>query len=63
MTRATFTIPTDLWVWLRGYAAARRLSRSRTLCDILTEKRLALAAEARESQGVQRLMRRFHPPK
>jgi hypothetical protein len=59
MTRASFTIPEDLWRWLAGYAASRGVSRSRALCDVLVEKRTALARQAREDAGVQNIARRF----
>jgi hypothetical protein len=63
MIRATFTLPPDLWQWLRGYAAMRQVSRSRVVSDVLTEKRAVLAKEAREDQVFHEAARRIHRPR
>ena len=48
MIRITVCLPADLALWLNGMAAARRLSRSRALSDILIEKRTRFAKESEE---------------
>ena len=48
MPRITVCLPADLALWLNGMAAARRLSRSRVLSDILVEQRARFAKESEE---------------
>ena len=48
MIRITVCLPADLALWLGGMAAARRISRSRALSDILIEKRARFAKESEE---------------
>ena len=48
MTKITISLPTDLALWISGYAACRKLSCSRALSDILIEKRASISREAEE---------------
>lgn len=52
MTRITVCLPADLALWLKGMAAARKISRSRALSDILVEKRARFAKESEELQAL-----------
>jgi len=60
MIRATFTIPDDLWMWLRGYAAARKVSRSRVVSDLLIEKRVSFAHDTKKAEMIRQLAKRIH---
>ena len=53
MKKLTFSLPQDLALWLNGYAAARAVTPSRALSDILIEKRASRAKESQELSAAQ----------
>ncbi len=57
MTRITLSLPADLALWIKGYAAARNVSCSRAFSDILIEKRATLAIEAEELDRVKQVFK------
>lgn len=59
MTRLTLVLPTDVAVWLRGYAAARGVSPSRCVRDLLVKPRATLAQAAKDHAVLQETLARF----
>jgi len=57
LARQSFTIPQDILLWLKAYAASRGVSVSRAMTDLVTEKKAELKAEARERSPIQKILR------
>ena len=59
MAKITINLSEDIALWLKGYAASRKLSPSRTVSDLLIEKRACLSQQAKELHAVVPLIERL----
>jgi len=56
--KIAITLPPDVYLWLKGYAAARGVSVSSTVAYTLVEKRSELKTLSKETQAIRSMLRK-----